>query len=46
MIDIACTGVLFIVPKRMEFTNLADKTVGMEHERSTESIADSGPIPT
>ena len=35
-------GVLFSVPKRMEFTNFADKTVGMEHERSTGDFADSG----
>ena len=42
MEDIACMGVLFSVPERMEFTNLADKTVGMEHERSTGNIAFQG----
>jgi hypothetical protein len=37
-------GVLFSVPECMEFTTQADKTVGMEHERSTGDNADSDGI--
>jgi hypothetical protein len=38
MTDIACTGVLFSVQKCRGFTNLAEKSVGMEHKRSTGNI--------
>jgi len=38
IVETARTGVLFSVPKCMEFTNMATKRVGMEHERSTKGF--------